>query len=186
MEIDIRQGYQVECINCGRCLDACRKVMTGRKEPGLIRYSFGVDGNGVRALFNPRTLLLSAALLALLTILTTAIIFKPQASLKVAISHTAGSRVLADASLATFFTAWVSNRSNQPGIYHLEAYRSDNRQPLTLRGQTSGIKLAPGDNREIQFAVTTAVPDLATAISFTLYDDHQEELARAGATITAP
>ncbi|MEN8142345.1 MAG: 4Fe-4S dicluster domain-containing protein, partial [Thermodesulfobacteriota bacterium] len=38
MEIDIRHGYQVECTDCGRCLDACRKVMTRRNEPGLIRY----------------------------------------------------------------------------------------------------------------------------------------------------
>lgn len=186
MEIDVRQGYQVECINCGRCLDACRKVMTAREEPGLIRYSFGRENKGLGALLNPRTLLLVTALLVLLTILTTAIVLKPQASLKVSISHTAGSRVLADASLATFITAWVSNRSNQPGIYHLAAIRDDTRKPLQLRGQTSDIELSPGDNREVQFVVTTAVPDVATAIQFILYNDRQEELARADATISAP
>jgi len=186
MEIDIRQGYQAECINCGRCLDACRKVMASREEPGLIRYSFGREDKGLGALLNPRTLLLGTALLVLLTILTTAIVLKPQAGLKVSISHTAGSRILADTSLATFITAWVSNRSDQPGIYHLAAFRSDSHEPLLLRGQTSGIELAPGDNREVQFAVTTAVPDVATAIQFILYNDRQEELARADATISAP
>ena len=58
MEIDIRSGYQVECINCGRCLDACRQVMAKRDEPGLIVYSFGVSGKGARGLFNPRVMML--------------------------------------------------------------------------------------------------------------------------------
>ncbi len=38
--IDIRNGTQLECINCTSCIDACNKIMhvTG-KEPGLIRYA---------------------------------------------------------------------------------------------------------------------------------------------------
>lgn len=36
--IDIRQGLQLECIQCMRCSDACNSVMTGIKRPeGLIR-----------------------------------------------------------------------------------------------------------------------------------------------------
>lgn len=38
--IDIRNGTQLECINCACCIDACNSVMkrTGMK-PGLIRYA---------------------------------------------------------------------------------------------------------------------------------------------------
>ncbi|MCX6268606.1 MAG: cytochrome c oxidase accessory protein CcoG [Bacteroidetes bacterium] len=38
--IDIRNGTQLECINCACCIDACNQVMlrTGLK-PGLIRYA---------------------------------------------------------------------------------------------------------------------------------------------------
>jgi polyferredoxin len=36
--IDIRNGLQLECIQCGRCADACDTVMTNIKRPkGLIR-----------------------------------------------------------------------------------------------------------------------------------------------------
>ncbi len=36
--IDIRQGTQLECIQCLRCVDACNEVMTNIKRPkGLIR-----------------------------------------------------------------------------------------------------------------------------------------------------
>jgi len=38
--IDIRNGTQLECINCTACIDQCNKIMhvTGKK-PGLIRYA---------------------------------------------------------------------------------------------------------------------------------------------------
>lgn len=39
MGIDIREGQQYQCINCGLCVDACNDVMAklGRP-PGLVRY----------------------------------------------------------------------------------------------------------------------------------------------------
>jgi len=38
--IDIRDGLQMECINCTQCIDACNSVMTKTGNPqGLIRYS---------------------------------------------------------------------------------------------------------------------------------------------------
>jgi cytochrome c oxidase accessory protein FixG len=38
--IDIRNGIQLECVNCTACIDACDEVMTKIHRPvGLIRYS---------------------------------------------------------------------------------------------------------------------------------------------------
>lgn len=38
--IDIRNGLQMECVNCTQCIDACDAVMTKLGRPrGLIRYS---------------------------------------------------------------------------------------------------------------------------------------------------
>ena len=38
--IDIRDGLQMECINCTQCIDACDAVMDKvGLPPGLIRYS---------------------------------------------------------------------------------------------------------------------------------------------------
>lgn len=186
MEIDIRQGYQVECINCGRCLDACRNVMNTRKQPGLIRYSFGLESKGLRALLNPRALLLTSALLILMTVLTLSILQKPQAGLKIARSHTAGSRLLDDNTLATFFSAWISNRSNRPERYYLEAFSVEGMQSLSLRGQSQDIELASGANREVRFVVTSALPSATTPIQFVLYNNLHQELARADASLTPP
>ena len=38
--IDIRDGTQLECINCTACIDECDNIMTSiGKKPGLIRYA---------------------------------------------------------------------------------------------------------------------------------------------------
>jgi cytochrome c oxidase accessory protein FixG len=36
--IDIRQGLQVECINCAECIDACSMMMRAKNKEPLIRY----------------------------------------------------------------------------------------------------------------------------------------------------
>lgn len=41
-KIDIRQGFQLECIACARCIDACNEVMAKtHSAPDLIRYQTG-------------------------------------------------------------------------------------------------------------------------------------------------
>jgi cytochrome c oxidase accessory protein FixG len=183
MEIDIRRGYQVECINCGRCLDACRQVMAKRNQPGLISYSFGTSGKGVKALLNVRTLLLSLATLALSVILVFAVYQRPEASLKISVSHTVASRVLQDGSRATFFNAWVNNRSNKSASYEIIARQTVNASPLTLKGQTSAIALGPGGNRRIDFVLITPVSEARLEVDFILLNQTGSELANARAYI---
>jgi cytochrome c oxidase accessory protein FixG len=152
MEIDIRDGYQVECTNCGRCLDACRLVMAQRNEPGLVRYTFGLHGEGPAGLLNPRVLLPAAAIIILLAVLIFAIADRPTASLKVAVSHKAQPRQLADNLTATFFNVWVNNLSQTPVAYALKARNKETGAPLVLRGQTR-TELAAGENRRLDFAL---------------------------------
>ena len=177
MQIDIRHGYQVECINCGRCLDACRKIMAKRNQPGLISYTFGTEGKGVKALLNPRTLLLSMATLTLVAILLFASQQRPAASLKIAVSHMAASRTLKDGQRATFFNAWVNNRSNNPAIYAIKARQADNGDSLTLKGQTAQLKMKAGENLRVDFVLVTPVPKPRLDVEFVLLDQSGTEVA---------
>ena len=181
MDIDIRKGYQVECINCGRCLDACRLVMDKRDEPGLIIYSFGLVGDGVKSVFNPRTGMLGLALIVLSTILAVAIIDRPTASLKVSVSHTAATRQLADGQQGTFFNAWINNRSQLPAEYRLLARRSETSQSLTLKGQLQA-ELAPGENLRLDFILLSPAQE-KLVVEFVLIDGDGLELAVAEAYI---
>lgn len=72
--IDIRAGFQLECIQCARCIDACESVMSRFDRPTLVRYSSiaADEGRPTRPL-RPRTLVyggllttLSAAALVML------------------------------------------------------------------------------------------------------------------------
>lgn len=186
MEIDIRQGYQVECINCGRCLDACRQVMARRQEPGLIGYSFGTEGRGLKALLNPRTLLVTVAMLLLSCILAGAIYLRPEASFKIALSHTAVSRILPDGNLATFFNAWIGNRQEAPLQLGVVAHDRATGATLPLKGQVKDIELAPGAHQEFSFVLVTPVPTAPRRIEFLLVGPNNLALSKARITLMPP
>lgn len=69
--IDIRDGTQLECVNCAACIDACNEVMERVNFPkGLIRYaSFNGVKSGEKLKITPRIVGYSALLLALVGLL---------------------------------------------------------------------------------------------------------------------
>ncbi len=68
--IDIRNGIQLECVNCTACIDACDEIMEKVKRPkGLIRYdSYNGILSGKRNLYNKRAIAYSSILVVLLVI----------------------------------------------------------------------------------------------------------------------
>lgn len=69
--IDIRNGTQLECINCTACMDACDQVMEKVKKPkGLIRYASErtlAEGTGLKV--NGRIIFYSVFLTLLLILI---------------------------------------------------------------------------------------------------------------------
>ncbi len=68
--IDIRNGTQLECVNCTACMDACDAVMQKVDRPlGLIRYDSmtGIE-SGRRKIFTTRVYAYAGVLLALLVL----------------------------------------------------------------------------------------------------------------------
>jgi cytochrome c oxidase accessory protein FixG len=50
MGIDIRKSpFQIECIHCGECIDACDQVLARLGKPGLIHMAWGEKGEAVGA-----------------------------------------------------------------------------------------------------------------------------------------
>lgn len=68
--IDIRNGTQLECINCTACMDACDEVMTKVSRPkGLIRLaSYESISEGVKSLFSTRVFGYSFLLILLIAL----------------------------------------------------------------------------------------------------------------------
>jgi cytochrome c oxidase accessory protein FixG len=184
--IDIRRGFQIECINCGRCLDACREVMARLGQPGIIRYTFGLEGKGPKALFHLRMGLVLIALLGVSTALVLSAVHLPETSLKLARS-VAAPRQLEDGRLVNFFTAYVTNRASAAGVFNLSAQQADG-SPLEIRGPKTELRLATGERRRLDFAVVApAGPRNAAAPAiFFLRDSRGRVTARAEALISEP
>ncbi len=71
--IDIRDGYQLDCIGCTACIDACDEIMTKLERPtGLIRYDSlrGLRGDGERRFWRPRIWAYTAFLVVGATVAT--------------------------------------------------------------------------------------------------------------------
>ena len=149
----------------------------------LISYTFGTESKGAKALLNLRTLLLSMVTLALVAILFFAAHQRPEASLKIAVSHMAASRTLKDGKRATFFNAWVNNRSNSPATYAIKARQAESGTALTLKGRTSQLKMQAGENLRVDFVLVTAVPKTRLDVEFILLDQNGQEMAISQAYI---
>ena len=78
--IDIRNGTQLECINCTACIDQCNKIMhvTG-KPPGLIRYD---SEQGIReghtSIWNARNRAYSMVLLVIFSFFVYTLVSRPE------------------------------------------------------------------------------------------------------------
>lgn len=64
--IDIRDGFQLECIQCARCIDACTSVMEPLGHETLVRYSsLSQDEGRKRRTLRPRTVVYGGLLTTL-------------------------------------------------------------------------------------------------------------------------
>jgi polyferredoxin len=154
MGIDIRDGAQLECINCGLCIDACDDVMRRIGQPtGLI--AFDTDANigrrqcGKVARFRfvrPRTVLYGTVLAIVSVIMLVTLSFRHTLELDVLRDRNPSFVTLADGAVRNAYTLKLMNRS--------DAAR-------TLRLSLSGIQarqirvIGEGDMRG---AMTLAIP----------------------------
>ncbi len=77
--IDIRNGTQLECINCTACIDQCNKIMhVTNKPPGLIRYASekGIK-EGHASVWNARNRAYSVVLLIIFSFFIYTLISRP-------------------------------------------------------------------------------------------------------------
>jgi len=155
MEIDIRTGFQIECIGCGRCIDACRAVMENRPGgAGLIDYRFGtVKGSRFRPGSTTVVLLLVTLLLA--AGLVWGVAGRSQSAFAVQRVATADTRHLPDGSLAQPWRATIGNRSEAPREYSIRI-GGDPTGGIELLGQISDIRVPANQHREVTFMLHIA------------------------------
>lgn len=185
MGIDIRRGDQIECINCGRCLDACRAVMAQRGQPGIIRYTFGVQDDGLKALRNPRLLLVAAAWLAVAAVLGATLLLRADITLKLGRPDEFPARALSDEQTVNDFRAVISNRGRNPLEIRLQAL-SDDDQELKVLGAAQHLSLEGRERRRLEFAVVAPSALVPTTARVRILDSQGQILVEDRVHLIAP
>jgi len=114
--IDIRNGTQLECVNCTACMDACDDVMEKVHRPkGLIRID-SIEGieKGKRDILNPRTYAYSAVLLILICV--EILLFTLRSDVEVLLLRTGGllAQKQADGTVSNLYNYQLINKTSEP------------------------------------------------------------------------
>jgi polyferredoxin len=122
MGIDIRDGAQLECINCALCIDACDEIMTKIGRPKRL-IGYDTDKNIERRsrgekpaiqLARPRTLFYAAILAALGAGMSYALASRATLEVNIIRDRTPPYVVLSDGSIRNAYTVRIVNKSNSP------------------------------------------------------------------------
>ncbi|MBI2729398.1 MAG: cytochrome c oxidase accessory protein CcoG [Sphingobacteriales bacterium] len=122
--IDIRNGTQMECVNCTACIDACDAIMTSIHKPkGLIRYA---SENGIanheRLHYTARMKFYTILLIVLVGILTTLLVTRTEFEATVMRSPGLLYQEMGKDSISNLYNIRLANKSvkNIPVTIQLE------------------------------------------------------------------
>jgi cytochrome c oxidase accessory protein FixG len=159
--IDIRNGVQLECVNCTACMDACDGVMRriGRRS-GLIRLtSFEAVSAGRGRWLTPRVLAYAAIWTVLVGSVTLLVAARP--ALDVVVLRQPGTLYasLPDGRIANFYDVQVFNRSAARLPFELVAVEppAAATTPIGLLNRVDAHELAAG-----RLLVTLPAPSTTT------------------------
>lgn len=149
--IDIRNGTQLECVNCTACIDACDNIMVKIDKPkGLIRFASESNiKNRTKFKLTARVIAYSSVLVVLLTVLT--VLISSRKPIDVTILRAPGMifQEQPDNKISNLYTMKLTNKTfhEEPITLKLENIEGE----LKIIG--SDIKLPSGDVSETKFLV---------------------------------
>ena len=113
--IDIRNGTQLECVNCTACIDACDEVMVKINKPKkLIKYaSFNQINNNQKFKLTPRIILYSVLLLILISVVGALIASRSNIDTNILRAQGALPQQLPDGNIVNLYTMKVLNKTHQ-------------------------------------------------------------------------
>ncbi len=122
--IDIRDGLQMECINCMQCIDACDAIMLKVNKPvGLIRYSsLNAIEQQPRRVFRPRLAIYVVVLSVVLSVFGWLIIGRSAVDAGVVRPNNGAPFMeLPEGQVANRLRFRVQNRSGEEATFRIEA-----------------------------------------------------------------
>jgi cytochrome c oxidase accessory protein FixG len=149
--IDIRNGTQLECINCTLCIDACNHIMEKIHQPkGLIRYaSENQIRSGAAFRLTPRMMAYCAMLIVLITL--ESFLLATRSDLDATILRARGLlfNTEADGRISNLYNLKVINKTTDTLDITFSSSRSD--AEIKIIGKP--MRIAPGDYKDGQFFI---------------------------------
>lgn len=120
VDIDVRKGVQMACINCAACIDTCADRMARRSRPSLINYRFG---RGTRTAWMRRRGVLFSAAGAVVLLIFLLLLAGSRAPLEMVVIHDDRARpfLAGDGGLVNTYILSVTNRSGSDLLLHVAA-----------------------------------------------------------------
>ena len=175
MGIDIRDGEQLECINCALCIDACDDVMDKIGRPrGLIAYDTVAGMQSATAgaasrpkLIRPRTIIYVLLIALVGTIMLVALASRADTEITVLRDRNPLFVKLSDGRIRNGYTVKILNKQRAAREYRLSASGLPDAE-LTLVGLSADrVSVDPDALRSLRLFVTA--PDAGDAVrNFTL------------------
>jgi cytochrome c oxidase accessory protein FixG len=143
MGIDIRDGPQMECINCGLCIDACDEIMVKVGRPvGLIAYDTdaavaarAAKRDPVYRLVRPRTVYYAVALAGVTALTVWGLAHRSRLEVHALRDRNPTFVRLHDGSVRNGYILKIANRSFEPRTFELR-----------LQGLPQAVLHSPGED----------------------------------------
>ncbi|MFV0369384.1 MAG: cytochrome c oxidase accessory protein CcoG [Hyphomicrobiaceae bacterium] len=165
MGIDIRDGAQLECIQCALCIDACNGIMDKIDKPhGLIAYDTyrsiqsEKKGGGLKLnIIRPRTLLYTGLIAFVGAIVLFALVSKTVLELNVIPERNPLFVQLSSGGVRNTYEVKILNKRYEPHTFAL-AVKGLEGARLSILGQEDAVEpkitVVPDDLREVRAYVT--------------------------------
>ena len=183
MGIDIRDGLQLECIQCALCIDACDDIMTKIGRPKrLIAYDTDANiqhrlkGEPTRyRLLRPRTVVYAAVLVVVGLVMLAGLLTRSDIDLNVIRDRNPLYVMLSDGSIRNGYTLKIINKRHQPARFAIavEGLPQASARLLGLDGIDQPVEVAPDALRSVRLFVTApraALTEKSAAITIRVRD----------------
>jgi len=197
--VDIRQGPNLGCIQCGLCIDACDAVMAKIGRPArLIAYDTDLNIHRREQGLAPeyrfarmRTLLYVAIIAAVGGVMTFALVTRTAQSISVLHDRNPVFVRLSDGAIRNAYTVRIANKRSERREFTLSITGLAGSLLDVVQTREDGrfvVEVGPDQTREVRVLVTdyAELPPPSTPINFHLYDVKSGERAAAGDYFRAP
>ena len=172
--IDIRDGLQVECIQCAACIDACNDVMDKVGKPrGLIRYTTErqlVDNEPTKVV-RPRLFAYIFILTALIVAAGFVAVGRDPLQLEIRHDRKQLASIGRDGRIENSYILKIVNKTQERHTYKIKLEPIDG---ITLQSRFKELPLNAGETYDVPislFADKDKISQNRTPITITVYSD---------------